>query len=104
MASLHAFLSCLSLTDIVPSVSPASRQQCWGQQQALSRGTLGTSLGLSGAWEFHAGQWLQGPAHGLFPSSEDVSPGVSNPTAWDALAGAAGPLPLQAERGKGRER
>lgn len=99
LASLHAFFSCLSLTDIVPSVSLASRQQCRGQWKALGRGTLGMSLGLSGARESHAGQWVQSPARGLFPS-EVGGPGASNPTARGVLAGAAGLLSLQAERRK----
>lgn len=81
LASLCGFLSCLSLTNIVPGVSPAARQRCRGWQAGVGlmhpRDVAGSRCRVVPGVPCEA----QCPSQGLFPSEEAGSPGVSRPTA-----------------------
>lgn len=74
LALLHGFLSCLSPTDLVPSVSPAARQPCRGRWVGAGLAQPG---GIAGTRWWHSrcpgvprGVVGTGPSPGLFPSKQ----------------------------------
>lgn len=101
LALLHGFLSCLSPTDLVPSVSPAARQPCRGRWVGAGLAQPG---GIAGTRWWHPrcpgvprGVVGTGPSPGLFPSKQAGAPGVPHPVAQGWCCGCTG-------GGVGRER
>ena len=106
MASLRGFLSCLSLTDIVPGVSLAARQQGRGRR---------AGVGLTHPGDVAGSRCLMVPGGPTPGGGRSALPGgyfhpkrlrllaSAIPRHGDELTGAAGPPPLQAQEREEKE-